>query len=392
MPDLATSLRSQLSALAEHAGADLQRLLRALDADIRAAGDGDDRAKARVATALHDLLPGLADRYQLAAAALAADAYDDERDRLDIPGRFTAEPVDLPNGGHALAGWAMDHAKSAAGLDGLLTGGLTKRIMQSGNQTIMESAIADPRSGGWQRQARGSGCYFCRMLAGRGAVYSETTGDFSSHDHCHCVAVSAWAGHERPVKPFVPSARNVSAADKRRTEEWIKDHQDELDDASDGGFSAGATRGGTGTNAPFPRDQNGDEVPFSREDVDQWPDTWEHVWERNPLDPTKGQHDPFRPPPILDKTLFPKRWFGPGRDRQKAEGEIMSALYAADLTVERLVGSDAWRLQGTHDDVYVTHIVKLKAGIPVLDAAWPKRGRGVGKVVDIDPVRVAWSR
>ena len=231
MTDLATSLRQQLSTLAEHADADLRRLLHAIGGDVQAAMDGDDRAKARVATALHDLLPGLADRYQLAGAALAADAYDDERDRLEIPGRFTADPVDLPDGGHALAGWALDLAKTSGGLENLLSGGMTKRIMQSGNQTIMGSAVADPQAGGWQRQARGSGCYFCRMLAGRGAVYSETTVDFSAHDHCHCVAVSAWRNRSLPVKPFTPSARNITKAEKTRVKRWIQDHPDSIETA-----------------------------------------------------------------------------------------------------------------------------------------------------------------
>ena len=388
MTDLATSLRRQLSALAEHADADLRRLLRAIDSDVQAAMDGDDRAKARVATALHDLLPGLADRYQLAGAALAADAYDDERDRLEIPGRFTAGPVDLPDGGHALAGWALDLAKTASGLEALLSGGMSKRIMQSGNQTIMDSAIADPQSGGWQRQARGSGCYFCRMLAGRGAVYTEATADFASHDHCHCVAVSAWSGHPRPVKPYTPSPRNVSAADKRRAERWIEDHKDELDAASGGGVSAGGS-GGTGGGTPFPKDQNGDDVPFAREDVEEWPDTWEHVWLGTPVDPGQGRHDPFHPPPVIDKTLFPKRWFGSSRDHQQAEAEIMAALHAADLIVERQ-GEGAWRMEGTHDGVRTVHIVKHKAGVPVLDAAWPKHGPGVGRVVATDPITVRW--
>jgi hypothetical protein len=30
------------------------------------------------------------------------------------------------------------------------------------------------------------------MLIGRGAVYSEATADFQSHDHCNCQAEPAW--------------------------------------------------------------------------------------------------------------------------------------------------------------------------------------------------------
>ncbi|WP_418061739.1 hypothetical protein [Pimelobacter simplex] len=226
---LATELRQALEALGGFAKRDLDRILGRLGDEILAAQGGDDRAKARVAEALHALLPGLADRYQLAAAALAADLYDEDRERQEVAGSFRADPVDVPDGGNALAGWSTHVARTVDGLASFLNGGMTKRIMQAGNQTIMEAAIADPQSGGWQRQARGSGCYFCRMLAGRGAVYTEATADFSAHDHCHCVAVSAWRDRARPVKPFTPSARNISAAEKKRVAKWIDEHPDDLE-------------------------------------------------------------------------------------------------------------------------------------------------------------------
>lgn len=346
-----------------------------------------DAAQARIA--LNDVLPALVETYGLAAAAVAAEWYDDARETAGVGGHFTGIAAELPDPGvPGLVAWAASEATSLDMMLPLVVGGVQKRIANAARGTVIESALADPHSDGWQRHARAGGCYFCRMLAGRGAVYTEATVDFASHDHCGCVAVSAWSGQERPVKPFTPSPRSVSAADKRRAERWIEDHRDELDAVGGGGVSAGGS-GGTGGGTPFPKDQNGDDVPFAREDVEEWPDTWEHVWLGTPVDPGQGRHDPFHPPPVIDKTLFPKRWFGSSRDHQQAEAEIMAALHAADLIVERQ-GEGAWRMEGTHDGVRTVHIVKHKAGVPVLDAAWPKHGPGVGRVVATDPITVRW--
>lgn len=40
----------------------------------------------------------------------------------------------------------------------------------------------------WYRTTAGNACEFCRMLAGRGAVYREDSVTFRSHDHCACGA------------------------------------------------------------------------------------------------------------------------------------------------------------------------------------------------------------
>src|SRR5450756_974958 len=49
-------------------------------------------------------------------------------------------------------------------------------------------SVADRRARGWARAGTGR-CDFCAMLIGRGAVYTEATANFETHDHCGCVAV-----------------------------------------------------------------------------------------------------------------------------------------------------------------------------------------------------------
>src|SRR5690606_3304621 len=105
----------------------------------------------------------------------------------------------------------------------LVAGGVSRIIADADRGSITRSSIEDPASDGWQRQGAGS-CAFCAMLIGRGAVYSEATADFASHDHCRCSAVPAWSGQPRPVKPFTPSTRHATDADRRRVREYLRSH------------------------------------------------------------------------------------------------------------------------------------------------------------------------
>lgn len=185
---------------------------------------GQVRTAAEAQTALRDILPGLIDTYGLAAASLAADWYDELRDKTGVAGRFRAIPADIKDtGAQALIGWAATEASDLEGFQGLILGGTQRRIANFSRGTITGSSVADPKATGWQRVGSGE-CAFCAMLIGRGAVYTEATADFASHDHCNCSAVPAFGGHSRPVKPFTPSTRNSSDADRARVRAWLADH------------------------------------------------------------------------------------------------------------------------------------------------------------------------
>ncbi|HET7666550.1 MAG TPA: hypothetical protein VFK56_10870 [Mycobacterium sp.] len=181
-----------------------------------------DAAEAQVA--LHDILPALIATYGAAAATLAADWYDELRDKVGVGGRFRAIPADIPDAGaHALVGWAATEAKDYSSFQTLIVGGMQRRIANFSRGTITGSAIADPKATGWQRTGSGE-CAFCSMLIARGAVYTEATADFASHDHCHCSAVPEFAGQPRPVQPYTPSIRNISDADRARVRDYLRTH------------------------------------------------------------------------------------------------------------------------------------------------------------------------
>lgn len=154
---------------------------------------GDDFLAAR--EGLADILPDLVDTYGSAASALGADWYEEYREESGVTDRFTAFVAPLPDRGRtdALAGWATtftDRYDPAAAQQKVL-GGLQRIIANADRETVMESATADPKAVGWKRVGGGD-CGFCQMLISRGAVYSEATAHFASHDNCKCSAVPEW--------------------------------------------------------------------------------------------------------------------------------------------------------------------------------------------------------
>lgn len=172
--------------------------------------------------ALFDLIPDIVQTYGQAAATIGADWYDTRREELAVRKRFTALVPDLGDlGGKSLVGWAAQTATDDVTLASLLQGGVQRRVLDYGRQTVMQSSFADPSSKGWERQSAG-GCSFCAMLEGRGAVYSEASADFASHDNCRCQAVPVFTGQAKPVKPYTPSERVANDTDRARVRAWLK--------------------------------------------------------------------------------------------------------------------------------------------------------------------------
>lgn len=203
-------LRRDIGDLTDHALRDLSIIWRDLDTP--------EKAK----PALFDVLPALVDSYGAASGTLAAEWYDERRARISPRKKFTASPAVIRDTGtQALVGWALAQTADQVTFQSLIEGGTQRRIGNFARQTVTDSSIADPAAQGWQRDGSGE-CDFCSFLIGRGAVYSEASADFASHDHCQCFAVPAFDGAPRPVQAFTPSDRNISDADRARVREYIR--------------------------------------------------------------------------------------------------------------------------------------------------------------------------
>lgn len=178
---------------------------------------------------LEEILPELIRQYGLAASTVAAEYYDAVRDEAMVTGGFRALPQEPAAGGtDSLIHWALGQATSPEAFYGLLMGGLQRRIANASRETVMRSAVADPRAQGWMRIGVGH-CGFCAMLIGRGAVYrSESTVSFAAHDDCNCNYAPAFNERqaESVLKEFVPSARRRSeetrSTDNARSRRWIE--------------------------------------------------------------------------------------------------------------------------------------------------------------------------
>lgn len=201
----------------------MQQLVREAETDLEVVWRNSQSAQ-EAAAALHDILPALIDAYGQAAATAAAEWYNDLRTSQGVGGRFEAMPEDIPDAGaHALVGWAQSEATDDKTFRTLVEGGMQRRIVNFSRGTVTTSAVRDRSARGWQRVGSGE-CDFCIMLISRGAVYAEATADFGAHDHCKCSAVPAWEDREVPVKPYVPTNRNIGDADRARVRDWIASH------------------------------------------------------------------------------------------------------------------------------------------------------------------------
>ena len=185
--------------------------------------------------ALTEVLPATVDTYATASAAVAANWYDNERTRAGVGGRFEAIVAPLGDlGAYSLAGWATEPLRAAvpdvAAAQYRAEAGLQERLVNVGNKTVTDSAVADPRAGGWVRIVKPDGCDFCRMVAGTGKLFRESTARFACHAHCYCTARPAWGGEEVEVEEYRPSARVAALSDRQREDlrasarDWIRNN------------------------------------------------------------------------------------------------------------------------------------------------------------------------
>ncbi len=142
---------------------------------------------------LIDFLPQLTAIYGAAAAALAADWYQDLREASGVRGRYVPDIAELPGTDRtdALARWAVGPLFQAEPEPDrvylLAAGGMQRIIANADRETITTSSVNDRGAQGWTRSTSGP-CDFCDKLAG--PVYAAEV-EFSSHDGCQCVAVPA---------------------------------------------------------------------------------------------------------------------------------------------------------------------------------------------------------
>ena len=144
------SLRSDTDELVRLADRDLTRLWR-----LVANGAAADEA-------LHDLLPAIVREYGSAGGAVAAEWYDQQREKAGARGRYFATPMEpADRGTHALIGAALAWARDDATLKTLILGGVQRRVADHLRLTVTNNSVADGGAQGWVRVGAGGSCDWC---------------------------------------------------------------------------------------------------------------------------------------------------------------------------------------------------------------------------------------
>lgn len=178
---MASSLRSETAQIVRLADRDLSRLWRLVS-------DG-----ATADEALHDLLPAIVREYGALGGAVAAEWYDDQREKAGARGRFTAAPLAPDDrGAHELIGWATRTATDDDTLKTLILGGTQRRVADHLRLTVANNAVEDRAAEGWVRVGSGA-CKsgWCDQYLD-GEVRTVAGYDFPAHDNCNCSVVPAF--------------------------------------------------------------------------------------------------------------------------------------------------------------------------------------------------------
>lgn len=177
----------------------------------------------RARNALLQYVPLLVRQHGESASAIAAEWYDEVRAAQGVAGAFRALMVESPYL-DAVDG-AVRRAAASLFVEGhaddaltSLSAAIPKYTLAAGRRTISYSTEQDPRAQGWQRVVRAGACGFCRMLAGRGAVYKQSTVHFASHGSCNCAAAPSWdpSAPEVDVVVYQASTRTTGMSPRER--------------------------------------------------------------------------------------------------------------------------------------------------------------------------------
>lgn len=175
------------------------------------------RAKAQ----LIELVKLLQNTYGPVSAEAAAQYYGILRDQAGSLAQFQIRTIPglVPGEVDGSARWATQPLFDENRDEALKRsqGTLERLTKEWGRRTFMWNIRNDPSQPGYARVPTGRDtCAFCRMLAGRGAVYFRDTVTSTAdmewyHDHCDCQMVAVWKPSDLPFDPGVFEAEYYAA-------------------------------------------------------------------------------------------------------------------------------------------------------------------------------------
>lgn len=156
-------------------------------------------------------LYALLTQFSQASASLAAQDYAARRIEAGVGSSFDVPHAPAPTTEHFSKTIDWVYADPQA-VEDRMVAAFTRLALQGGRQTVVEAVQSDPKARAWARETRGDCCYFCALMATRGAVYKSEgaaggganekftgAGEFKFHNNCHCVAVPVFGVYEKPA-------------------------------------------------------------------------------------------------------------------------------------------------------------------------------------------------
>lgn len=222
MPATAEAVRGQLAVVTSAAVADLS-------------AEAAQVAPEKALSAIMDALPAVVSTYYDAAGALAVSWYDELRDAAKPPTSFAPAIVGDPTTDWIEREVAKLQQSIEADLESEMqrfvdeaTRLAEKEIARGFRATIIGNTHADEDAVGWSRVARPDGCPFCKMLAAKGAVFTEETARFASHLDCGCAARPEFHGGEHgpeaDVLQYVASQKKRTEAQKVALKQYLHEN------------------------------------------------------------------------------------------------------------------------------------------------------------------------
>lgn len=185
---------------------------------------------ADTADSLTDLILALIALYSDATATLGVDHYDDARDIATATQRFRSEPIVNLREEKIVKGvqWAAgpmygDYPDVVMG-EQRLGEVVQLETARPFRDTVLTNSDRDPSSVGWRRNLNPGACKFCRMIAGNGSVYRESTARFASHPSCYCSASPVFdgdAGPEASVLQYTASLKHKTPSQKQKLNAYL---------------------------------------------------------------------------------------------------------------------------------------------------------------------------
>lgn len=179
---------------------------------------GLSAAFARVLRARPDLdrvhLYALVVQFAQASSTLAAQDYAQRRAGAGVKGHFDVPHAPPPSAEQFSK--TLDYVYAEPSVQGSvedrMVAAFTRLALQGGRVTVVDAVQSDSKARAWARETRGDCCYFCALMAARGAVYKSEgaagkdandkftgAGEFKFHNNCHCVAVPVFGVYEKPA-------------------------------------------------------------------------------------------------------------------------------------------------------------------------------------------------